>query len=123
VSGMTRLSSNRSATLRRTLRISSSGKSTDSVSLPEVALDLVAMTPPCVSESLTVATGSAGAGAGATGSVTGAGAGAATAGCVSAGAGAGVVVVVVVVVVAAGAGATGVSSFATGAGGVDAGAA
>src|SRR5690349_2613399 len=34
VSGMTKLSSKRSATLRRTFRISSSGKSTERVSLP-----------------------------------------------------------------------------------------
>jgi len=42
---MTRLSSKRSATLRRMLRISSSGKSTDRVSCPDASLPLLAATP------------------------------------------------------------------------------
>src|SRR5471030_876410 len=56
VSGMMMLSSKRSATLRRMVRTSSSGKSTDRVSLPEESLPLVAM-PACVSVSLMVMSG------------------------------------------------------------------
>src|SRR5258708_26671434 len=90
VAGTTRLSSKRSATLRRMVLISSSGKSTDRVSLSRLT-ELAAGSEPWTVTGAAAAAAGAGAGAGA-GAVAvaaaAAAAGAATAGC-SAGVGGG----------------------------------
>src|SRR4051812_29212323 len=96
VSGMMMLSSKRSATLRRMLRTSSSGKSTESVSCPVASLAplataLLAVSSPFtatsgaagLSASLLASAGTAGAGVG----VTTTGVGAATGACVTGAAG------------------------------------